>query len=112
MKAKLFAAVLALITAAGILAGCKTPGGKPVGSGGTSGTTADPSGDGEGGRKDAKDTLPEKMDFGGSDVVFHTRGDNDAVIEIYVEEDAANDRVSQAVWRRNKAVNERLNVKI
>lgn len=112
MKAKLFAAVLAFITAAGILAGCKTPGGKPVGSGGTSGTTAAPSGDGEGGRKDAKDTLPEKMDFGGSDVVFHARGDNDAVIEIYVEEDAANDRVSQAVWRRNQAVNERLNVKI
>lgn len=112
MKTKLLTAFLALALATGIFVGCEQ-GKKPSDvTGDNSGVTTEPRGDDADGRKNAKDSLPEKMDFKGSDVVFHTRGDNDAVIEIFVEEDAANDRISQAVWKRNQAVNERLKVNI
>jgi len=64
------------------------------------------------GRSGTKDNLPETMDFGGSDVVFHVRGDDDAVIEIFVEEDNTQNRVNQAVYNRNEAVNNRLKVNV
>lgn len=62
-------------------------------------------------RKNAKDDLPE-LDFKGSTIrVLSRGGDYDTKIEFNVEE-ATGEIVEDAVFNRNKSVEERLNVVI
>ncbi len=106
MTGKIPAILLAVLISASFFAGCadnEAP--KPsVTTGGSVQTEEDT------GRAGTKDQLPETMNFDGSDVVFHTRGDNDAVVEIFVESDNTEDRINAAVYNRNKKVEARLNV--
>ncbi len=58
-----------------------------------------------------KDDLPETLDFGNAEVTIHSRGDDSAMREIYAEAETA-DLVNDAVYRRNRMVEERLGVQL
>ena len=61
-------------------------------------------------RADTPDNLPE-LDFGGASTVIHSRGDAEALTEIYAEE-LNGEAVNDAVYERNVSVEERLNVSL
>ncbi len=60
-------------------------------------------------RANYPDSLPE-LDFGGADVVVHSRGD-DSPTEVVAEE-MTGEAVNDAIYERNTLVGEKLNVKI
>ena len=60
-------------------------------------------------RADYPDSLPE-LDFGGADVIVHSRGD-DSPTEV-VSEELTGEAVNDAIYERNTLVGEKLNVKI
>ena len=62
------------------------------------------------GRSDVKDSLPDDLDFGGATLHFYTRGgDRDTLMEFQAE--ALNGEVvNDAVYARNLAAQERLNI--
>ena len=62
-------------------------------------------------RENTPDTLPDNLDFGGATVTIHSRGDDESVYEVSVEE-MTGEVVNDAVYERNAMVSERLNVKI
>ena len=61
-------------------------------------------------RENMPDNLPE-LDFGGETVTIHSRGDDQAYLEIGVEE-MTGEPVNDAVYERNAMVSERLNVQL
>lgn len=62
------------------------------------------------GRSEVKDSLPDSLDFGGSELrVFARGGDSDTIIEFDAEE-MTEDVVNDAVYTRNLAVQDRLDV--
>ncbi|MBR4959265.1 MAG: hypothetical protein IKY52_00030 [Clostridia bacterium] len=61
-------------------------------------------------RENHPDTLPE-LDFQGTDMIVHVRGESDNQKEIYMEE-MTGDPVYDAVYERNQMVEERLNVSL
>lgn len=64
------------------------------------------------GRSEVKDSLPDSLDFSGSEVrVFSRGGDTDTLMEFDAEE-MTGDVVNDAVYSRNLAVQERLNVEM
>ncbi len=111
MKKRILAAFVAVILCLTVLIACDSGASSRTESSDTKqdvGTRDDE----ETGRAATPDQLPETMDFNGQDVTFHTRDDNDAIIEIFVEVDDTQDRINQAVYNRNLAVEKRLNVSI
>jgi len=62
-------------------------------------------------RENYPDTLPDDLDFGGETVTIHSRGDDESIYEVSVEE-MTGEVVNDAVYERNEMVAERLNVKI
>ena len=60
-------------------------------------------------RANSPDSLPE-LDFGGADVIVHSRGD-DSPTEV-VSEEMTGEAVNDAIYERNTLVGEKLNVKI
>ena len=60
-------------------------------------------------RENIPDNLPDDLDFGGETVTIHSRGDDQAYLEIGVEE-MTGEPVNDAVYERNAMVAERLNV--
>ncbi|MBR5445656.1 MAG: extracellular solute-binding protein [Clostridia bacterium] len=58
-----------------------------------------------------KTELPAGLDFGGESVTIHARGDDDSFLEVYTEEQNG-DVLNDAVYNRNAAVEELLNVDI
>jgi len=60
-------------------------------------------------RANYPDSLPE-LDFGGADVIVHSRGD-DSPTEV-VSEEMTGEAVNDAIYERNTLVGEKLNVKI
>ncbi len=62
-------------------------------------------------RENIPDTLPDDLDFGGATVTIHSRGDDQAYLEIGVEE-MTGEPVNDAVYERNSMVSERLNVEL
>ena len=62
-------------------------------------------------RENMPDTLPDDLDFGGETVTIHSRGDDESIYEVCVEE-MTGEVVNDAVYERNEMVSERLNVKI
>ena len=61
-------------------------------------------------RENIPDNLPE-LDFNGETVTIHSRGDDQAYLEIGVEE-MTGEPVNDAVYERNEMVSERLNVQL
>jgi len=61
-------------------------------------------------RENYPDTLPE-LDFNGETVTIHSRGDDQAFLEIGVEE-MTGEPVNDAVYERNAMVSERLNIQL
>jgi len=59
----------------------------------------------------AKDSLPDDLNFGGEVINIIVRDDIDAVFEFLAEEEIG-DIVHDAIYRRNKTVEERLNVNL
>ena len=55
------------------------------------------------------DHLPDDLDFGGATVRIHTRGDEDSLMEVAVDE-LTGDVLNDAIYNRNTKVSERLNV--
>ncbi|MBR4895316.1 MAG: hypothetical protein IKZ41_02735 [Clostridia bacterium] len=60
-------------------------------------------------RANIPDNLPE-LDFGGADVIIHSRGD-DSPTEV-VSEEMTGEAVNDAIYERNALIGQRLNVKI
>ena len=60
-------------------------------------------------RENYPDTLSDDLDFGGETVTIHSRGDDQAYLEIGVEE-MTGEPVNDAVYERNEMVSERLNI--
>ena len=56
-------------------------------------------------------SLPADLDFGGESVTIHARGDDDSFLEVYTEE-LTGDVLNDAIYNRNAAVEEQLNVDI
>jgi len=62
------------------------------------------------GRSNVKDSLPDDLDFGGATLHFYTRGgDRDTLMEFQAEE-LNGEVVNDAVYSRNLAAQERLNI--
>ncbi len=57
------------------------------------------------------DSLPEELDFGGKEIVINVRGDANAMMEVAVDGENG-DVLNDAIYYRNRDVEERLNVKI
>ena len=65
------------------------------------------------GRVSVKDNLPPDLDFGGETVRVYSRGgDADVKNEFYADLESSGDVINDAVYARNLAVQERLNVKM
>ncbi|MBO7404358.1 MAG: hypothetical protein J6V24_05295 [Clostridia bacterium] len=73
-------------------------------------TEAVPEAETEYSRANVPDNLPQ-LDFNGASVVIHSRGDAEALTEIYSEE-LNGEAVNDAIFERNVSVEERLNVSI
>lgn len=58
-----------------------------------------------------KDNLPQDLDLGGAEITIHMRGDSGSTLEVNVEEEDG-DVLNDAIYNRNRDVEERLNVKI
>ena len=57
------------------------------------------------------DSLPSDLDFGGEAILIRTRGDSNTMNEVdIVEEDG--DVLNDAIFRRNREIEDRLNVSI
>ncbi len=106
MKATRFlAALLASLTMLSTLAACST-GEDPAETQGSASTEADTNAD------TLQDTLPDDLNYGGDEVTILSRDyGSDIVDEIYVEA-LRSDPVNDAIFERNKMVEERLNIKI
>ncbi len=61
-------------------------------------------------RSQIPDDLPDDLDFGGEEFTIHVRGDQNSYAEFYSEQ--TGDIIDDAIYNRNRAVEERLNVKI
>ena len=61
-------------------------------------------------RENTPDSLPNDLNFNGETITVHTRGDNVSVLEMNAE--LTGDVIEDAIYYRNQAVEERLNVKI
>lgn len=57
------------------------------------------------------DDLPDDLDFNGEEIVIHTRGDALSMQEVDVAEQTG-EVLEDAIYRRNRDIEERLNVKI
>jgi hypothetical protein len=76
-------------------------------------TTAAPEVDSDGnGREFVEDSLPDDLDFGGETITILMRVGDAAVKGEFIAEEETGDIVNDAVYARNLAVEERLNVKI
>ena len=114
---KILCGLLALLTVCPLLVACGSDSGDNGGSsdtsasGGAAETTAAEEVVGETGRAQAKDDLPDNLDFDGQTITFFYRDLED--IEKYMMEGENNggDVLFDAVYRRNQTVQERLNVK-
>lgn len=104
---------IALLLAALLLASCGSGTATTQGSETTTDTQTTTAAETEeegSGRKNAKDTLPDDLDFGGAALRIQARGgDEDVRSEFYAEE-ATGEVVNDAVYERNNLVMERLNV--
>jgi hypothetical protein len=61
-------------------------------------------------RENYPDTIPEGLDFGGATVTIHGRGNEHPIRELSAEQ--TGDIIDDAIYYRNLAVEDRLNVKI
>ena len=61
-------------------------------------------------RGDIPDDLPDDLDFGGEEFTIHVRGDQNTYAEFFSEQ--TGDIIDDAIYDRNRAVEERLNVTI
>ncbi len=116
MKKKIICLIISCLFVFAVFAACSEPANPGMQTSGlnsdTRADTSDNTPPEEVKRSNTKDNLPETMDFKGSNVVFHVRGEEDAITEIFVEVDDTKNRVNQAVYYRNQSVNSRLNVNI
>ena len=118
--------ILSLLLAALMLAGAVScsgggngltddPAGKPevTSDAGIPAVTADDPEEPQGnGRSEVKDSLPDDLDFGGATLHFYTRGgDRDTLMEFEAEE-LNGEVVNDAVYARNLAAQERLNISL
>lgn len=80
-----------------------------AGDPGKGGTKTEPvtSGDNETG-----DDLPAGLKFGGSDIIFHVRGDDDVIRDVFVSDEESESVIGSALYNKNRRVEERLDVKI
>ena len=106
-KIRLLAGILAALVMLPALAACGTTTEDPAET--SASTTAGDVGEGE---TELKDSLPDNLDFGKEEIVIYSRyREGWTSGEIAVEE-LMNEPVNDAVYERNKAVEERLNVRI
>ena len=61
-------------------------------------------------RENTPDNLPKDLNYDGATVTVHTRGDTISILEMYAE--LTGDVIDDAIYYRNQAVEERLNIKI
>lgn len=115
MTKKLLSFLLALLLPAGALLSCSengagdTPDAQSASSGGENDVPMPGETETEIARANYPDNLPE-LDFGGADVVVHSRGD-DSPTEV-VSEELTGEAVNDAIFERNALVGQKLNVKI
>lgn len=105
-KTRILAAILAALTLISSLAACAS-GDDPKETEGAGQTTA-----AEGDSNEIKDNLPANLKYNGDEVTILSRNyGSDLVDEVYVP-DLKSDPVNDAVYERNKEVEERLGIKI
>ncbi len=111
MKIKLLSLLLALLMLAGALISCANdPADAETTTEGASEPTAEVT-ENVFSKYDVKDNLPEGLTFGGQTIKIMSRGRSWCIDEVSVEE-ASGDQIGDAVYERNKAVEQRLGVKI
>lgn len=64
------------------------------------------------GNSEAPDDLPVGLKFDGSDIVFHVRGDDDVIRDVFVSEEESGSPIASALYNKNRHVENRLDVKI
>ena len=116
---KMICLAISLALALLALLSCQSETGK---TGGETDVPTAPPGDGETGgeaesgapgRADYRDSLPEGLDFGGAEYRILTRSDNNEVfLNAEFTEEESGEVVDDAVYRRQKLIEERLNVNV
>lgn len=107
---------LALLMLAPAVISCSDGGNGDEGVSNTENTVTDVSADTDDSAEETEisranypDTLPDDLDFGGATVNIHSRGDDQAYLEIGIEE-MTGEPVNDAIYERNQMINDRLNV--
>ena len=109
-KLKTVCAVLCALMSASCVFSCGSESAAPADGGGQQQATETMETEAEEIDTYVYDSLPDNLDFGGETVTIHTRGDTNSYGEVYAELDG--EVLNDAVYNRNKDVEERLNVKI
>ena len=105
---RILSAILAGLLLAGSLTACATGNAPPADTKPSTQTTS-PAEEGE---TELRDNLPDDLNFGGEEIVFISR-DRDGWTDREIWVEAVNgEPINDAVYERNKAVEQRLNVKI
>ena len=111
---------VALLTLLPVFSSCKANDAKPSGTTPSADTTSP--GDGEtaepednfyADRQNAKDGLPEKMDFGGAEIrIIGETGTKDRIANCTWFAESSSDVIEEAIYRRNEIISSRLNIKM
>ena len=105
--------IISLLLCAALLCGTLISCGETSDGGNTADTAAETAAETEATgtlRENYPDTIPEGLDFGGATVTIHGRGNEHPIRELSAEQ--TGDIIDDAIYYRNLAVEDRLNVKI
>jgi hypothetical protein len=108
MKLRYTSVLLITAMIIAVITGCSAQSDRPAGE--TDAPVIEDMGGDETLRENYKDNIPDNLDFEGANVKIHGRGDGDAILELSSEQ--TGDIIEDAVYERNRMVEERLKVTI
>ncbi|MHB1154810.1 MAG: hypothetical protein ACYCWE_21620 [Eubacteriales bacterium] len=108
MKLRIIFVLLIIVTSVTAILSCSDPIDASVAE--TTASVSESETNAETLRENYKDNIPDGLDFEGANIKIHGRGDGDAILELSTEQ--TGDIIEDAIYERNRMVEERLKVKI
>lgn len=108
MRLRIISVLLTIVILAAVAMSCSVPADTPAAESTTSVSANDTNAQTL--RENHKDNIPDGLDFEGANIKIHGRGDGYAILELSAEQ--TGDIIEDAIYNRNRMVEERLNVTI